>query len=343
MVLVGSDDGVYRVPTSEVAGTADPVEATKTLDSGRVMRLRRFDGVSGAFAATTTGLYRYDGDRWTGLGVPRERVYAVGAAADGDRLYAGTRPAHVYVADVDGRGTPTEASDWRELWGFQELPSRDEWQLPRHDDLAQVRDLHADPETSDRVVAGVEVGGVHVSDDGGETWTERRDGVDDDVHELHVTGAGEYVAATGFGLFRTSDAGRNWTRLDEDVPQRYFRAVFALDGTTYAAGALAHSATWDDDDADPALFAVRDDAIGVAESGGASDDGDSEGGTLERLPLPRDDETVTGMTAVGDDLLVATHRGSLFVRRADGWGDAGAFPVDDSVTGRYTPLVAEST
>ena len=28
-------------------------------------------------------------------------------------------------------------------------------------------------ETPDRLIAGVEVGGVHISDDQGETWTER--------------------------------------------------------------------------------------------------------------------------------------------------------------------------
>lgn len=159
MCLVGSDDGVYRV------SDADSVTVTKTLDSGRVMRLRQFAVVDGVFAATKTGLYRsLDGTQWTELGVPETKVYAVSAGPAG-ALYAGTRPAHVYVTEsID---TDTTSVEWHELDGFQELPSREEWRLPRHDDLSQVRDLHIDPAASNRIVAGVEVGGVHISENGG--------------------------------------------------------------------------------------------------------------------------------------------------------------------------------
>ncbi|QLH76799.1 WD40 repeat domain-containing protein [Halosimplex rubrum] len=344
MLLAGSDDGVYRLP--DLDGPADRT-AEQILDSGRVMRLRTFDAVDGgsasersepssdspdgAFAATTTGLFHSpDGETWVDLGVPTEAVYSVGALPDG-RLYAGTRPARVYVGEFEYGTDAGETDDigpaveWRECEGFQALPSREEWRLPRHDDLAQVKDLHRDPADPDRLVAGVEVGGVHGSDDGGETWVERRgddsdgEGVDDDIHELHVVGPGEYVAATGFGLFRTTDAGESWTRLDEGVDQRYFRTAFSLDGVVYAGGALANSSTWDDPDADPVLLAVRD-------------------GSVERVEFPAADETVTGMTAVGGDPVVATHRGSVLVRRGGEWASVGDLPVPGEPTGRYTPL-----
>lgn len=318
MILIGSDDGVYRV--SRIDESPSP-EATKTLDAGRVVRLRQFEGVSGVFAATESGLYRsLDGKQWTELDVPREKVYAVVASSADERLYAGTRPAHVYAADlVDDDGTAAVDAGWYELDEFQKLPSREEWQLPRHDDLAQVRDLCVDPVVSDRVVAGVEVGGVHVSDDGGETWSERSEGVHDDVHELHVVDASEYVAATGDGLYRTSDAGQTWKRLDREVPQSYFRRAFSTDGVVYASAALSNSSTWEDDDADPALFACYGDG-------------------LKPIEIPNEDETVTGMTAVDGDLVVATHRGSLFARRSDCWVEGGTFPVPGQVTGRYTPV-----
>jgi len=326
MPLAGSDDGVYRFPT--VDGSADRT-AEQVLDSGRVMRLRQFDAADGIFAATTTGLFHsVDGESWTDLGVPEAQVYSVGALPDG-RRYAGTRPARVYVGELDGGAAASEGDgapsvDWTECEGFQDLPSREEWRLPRHENLAQVRDLHRDPADSDRLVAGVEVGGVHVSDDGGETWTERRDpgdesGLDDDIHELCVVGAGEYVAATGFGLFRTTDAGQSWTRLDEGYDQRYFRSVAAVDGVVYAGGALANSSTWDDADADPELFAVRD-------------------GEPEVLDFPASDETVTGLTAADGGLVVATHRGLVLVHRDGEWTTVGDLPVTEELTGRYTPL-----
>jgi len=305
-----------------MAGVDESGEASAetVLDAGPVVRLRTFDAFDGLFAATETGLYHSPrGEEWTDLGVPRERVYAVAAGPDG-RLYAGTRPAHVYVGQPTEEDGRLREPDWRELEGFQALPSREEWGLPRHENLAQVRDLHVHPKAPDRVVAGVEVGGVHVGRSYGETWTERRGDVDDDVHELRAVGRDEFVAATGFGLFRTTDAGRSWTRLDEGHDQRYFRSVCSVDGTIYAGSALAHTATWDDADADPALFASRG------------------GETIEPVEHPRPDETVTGIAAVGDALAAATHRGTVMVRDGDGWTVAGSLPAPDGFAGSYTPL-----
>jgi hypothetical protein len=320
VLLVGSDDGVYRIDERD---GRERGSATKLLDAGRTMRLRTFPGVEGVFAATTTGLYRStDGDRWTDLGVPRERVYAVGVEPSAGRLLAGTRPAHVYTTDAGSVEDDGSEPDWRELDGFRALPSRDEWRLPRHENLAEVRDLHADPGADGRIVAGVEVGGVHVGEDGGETWTERREGVDDDVHELRVVGAGAYVAATGFGLFRTTDAGRSWERLDGAVEQRHFRAVAVVGDETYASAVLAHSATWNDPDTSPKLFAVHD-------------------GSLSAVPVPdqHDDETVTGMTGCDGDLVAATHRGTLLAGGPDRLRPVGEFPVSEEPSGRYTPVV----
>lgn len=313
MLLAGSDDGVYRF--ADLNSTAE-----KVLDSGRVLRARTFDALSGAFAATKTGLYHSpDGTDWTALDVPTETVYAVGADTTGEQLYAGTRPAAVYVAELAGGTIDAGALSWRELDGFQDLPSRSEWRLPRHDDLAQVKDVHVP--TADRVVAGVEVGGVHLSDDGGETWAERRDGVDDDIHELHAVSATEWAAATGHGLYHTTDAGETWLRLDDDVDQRYFRSVFATNGTVYAGSALANSSTWDDDDADPELFRW-------------------EGRALEPVSLPTTDETVTGLTSADGTVVAGTHRGTVLARRSGGWVETGQFPVPGDLTGRYTPLAA---
>jgi hypothetical protein len=313
MLLAGTDDGLYELPPE---GDAD---ARRVLDAGSVMRIRRLDGIEGLFAATDTGLYHsLDGSDWTALGVPQEKVYSVGASADGT-LYAGTRPAHLYAAETDGESL-TELS-WRELDGLQAVPSREDWRLPRHENLAQVRDVHAPAGTADRVVVGVEVGGVHVSDDRGRTWTERRGGVHDDVHELAVLGPAEYVAATGYGLFRTADAGQSWTRLDEGYDQRYFRSVAAVDGDVYAGAALAHTSTWLEPDSDAELFVVRGEGI-------------------EPVAHPHAEETVTGVTDVDGDLVVGTHRGTVLRRSGDDWTVLASLPVPDGHAVSYTPLLS---
>lgn len=314
MLLTGTENGIHRL---DGAG-ADEATVRTVLEAGSVWRLRSFEAYDGVFAASETGLYHSpDGETWTDLGVPRERVYAVGAAPDG-RLYVGTRPAHLYTTPGDDLENPS----WRELDDFQELPSREEWRLPRHEDLAQVRDIHVHPAASDRVVAGVEVGGVHVSEDRGETWTERREGTHDDVHELAVLGPDEYVTATGYGLFHTGDAGRSWTRLDEGYDQRYFRSLGVVGDAVYAGAALAHTATWLEPDADPELFVWRG------------------GGRAEPVPHPRPDETVTGITAVDGDPVVGTHRGTVLRRTDDEWTLVGSLPTDgDGFAGSYTPLL----
>lgn len=321
MFVLGSDDGVYRLDAPHGVGE-------KVLDTDRVMRLGRFGGIDGLFAATRSGLYHSpDGQSWDSLGVPQAETHAV--AASGQRLYAGTRPAHVYTCRSVAAAREAGEAAWRDLEGFQALPSRDDWQVSRHE-AAQVRDVHT--VGSDGLVAGVEVGGVHRSDDGGETWFECREGCDDDIHELRVVRSGEYVAATGHGLFRTSDGGDSWQRLDGDVAQTYFRSVLPAEGVVYASGAMGPSPTWNDPDADPTLFRVDDDGKG----------------DVNEVALPCPGEMVTGMTAAKGAVLAATHRGtvlardpegSLFTSPTEGWTVVGELPVPGDLRGRYTPLL----
>lgn len=322
MLVAGSDDGVYSLSGVR---EANETTAERVLDSGRVFRVRQFDALDGIFVATESGLHHsLDGTAWTDLGVPQEEVYSVCASPSGERLYAGTRPAHVYVSTLappsDDGGPPSSdgipkggENEWHELDGFRDLRSR-EWRKSRHDDVAQVRSLCTHPDAPERVVAGVEVGGVHVSEDGGETWEARNEEGNDDVHHVHAVSAEEYVASTGFGLFRTEDAGRSWTRLDRNVEQRYFRESFSLDGVLYAGGAHGSSSSWEDE-SDHAVFERRD------------------GRGLEAVALPVPDELVIGWCAMDGDVIAATHRGTLLGKWNDDWrerdGDRGEREDDE--------------
>jgi hypothetical protein len=86
-----------------------------------MFRVRQFDELDGLFVAAKSGLYYSpDGNGWTTLPVPDEEVYSVTADSSGERLYAGTRPAHLFVADV-GSDVPSDAEAWEEVVGFREL------------------------------------------------------------------------------------------------------------------------------------------------------------------------------------------------------------------------------
>jgi photosystem II stability/assembly factor-like uncharacterized protein len=300
-VLIGTRDGVFRAPTVPIG------EAERVLDGGDTPRIRTFPAVEGAFAATETGLYRSTdgGVTWTDLGVPQEEVYSVVAGPDGDRLYAGTHPARLYVS-TDGGAT------WRECDGLQALPSRGEWHTPRHRDEAHVRSLGVHAGAPDRVIAGVEVGGVHVSEDRGETWTERRDGVHDDVHHVLVLGPEEYVASCGGGLYRTRNAGRSWTEIGTGVDHRYFREAVAVDGRLYASAARGPPGTWRGADGADAV---------LLESTG-------RGETLDAVPyLGGPAAVVLAWTDREGRVLAGTNDGHILGRDARGWAEVGTVPA----------------
>lgn len=302
VLVIGTREGVFR------AADASFERVEQTLDAGNTLRIRVFPN-HGVFATTKRGLFRStDGGRtWARLDVPREEVFSIVASPDGERLYAGTHPAHLYISTDRGE-------TWEELEEFQDLPSREEWHTPRHRNEAHVRSLGVHPDAPERVVAGVEVGGVHVSEDAGETWTERRDGVHDDVHHVLVCGPEEYVASCGGGLYRTRDAGRSWRRLDADVDHRYFREAFAHDGRLYAAAARGPPGTWRGaNGADAAIF--------------ESEDG---GETLEATPYPGGpEEFVLAWTALDDRVLAGTNDGRVLGREnEDGeWQTLGEVPA----------------
>ena len=310
-LLLGTQNGVYR----SQSGALDDVE--RVLNSEITLGVHTFKE-HGSFAASKTGLY-HSGDRgktWRRLGVPHDEVYAVAVSPDGSRLYAGTHPAHMYVSTDEG-GT------WTELEGFQELPSRDRWHTPRHRGESHIRSLGVHPDALDRVVAGVEVGGVHVSDDNGETWAERREDLDTerdddlqyDVHHVHVVTADEYVISCGGGLYRTDDVGRSWTRLDGNLPGPYFQEAFSYQGTLYAAAqtlppTLPMSSEYDNRTVNASLF--------------ESTDG---GNTFESKPYPgAPNEFIYAWTVADRRVLAGTTEGRVIVRENDTWITLGHIP-----------------
>lgn len=303
-LLIGTPSGLYR-------GT--PEEAERTLDAA-VTRVRTFDGI--ALAAAEDGLYRSsDGIEWERFDVYGREVVSTLREPDGDRTYAGTMPAGIYYTD--------DWEQWRRCDAFDDLPSRDRWQRRARRQDAQVRSLAAHPDAPDRVFAGVESGGVVVSEDRGETWRECSLGVHDDVHHLLAVGVDTYVAATGNGLYRTTDAGETWLRLDTDHRDFWY---------DYQRESIVHGGEF----VTAALAMGRQDL----DERGALYEGDvtADARSFDRVNHPGDHEAfVVSFASDGDDLLAGTMRvrngferrqpARILRREADGWTSIGTMPA----------------
>lgn len=207
-LLAATPDALYRV-AGHASQSADA--DVERVHAEGVRQVRTGSGI--AFAATDAGvLESADGGRtWAESGLPTDDAHSVAVTDAG--VLAGTRPLGVYRLD-DG--------DWTAMAGLEALASDEGWPSAVHADEACARSVAVD---GDRVLVGVEIGGLAVREPDG-TWraagpseadpaaAQRRD----DVHHVAVRGDGDWLLATGRGVHRTTDAGATWTRLDTGRP-----------------------------------------------------------------------------------------------------------------------------
>lgn len=172
------------------------------------------------FAGTRNGIFRSEdaGQTWgkvnDGLTTPHIRWIA-NHPEDPRLVVAGTEPATIFVSRDGG-------DSWRACPEVALLRDRFKWSLPYSPEAGCVRGFAFH---GSRAYAAVEVGGVLVSDDNGETWklAEGSDGkpsfagppepfVYPDVHSLeaHPSSQDLVYAPTGGGFYRSMDGGKTW-------------------------------------------------------------------------------------------------------------------------------------
>ncbi len=122
---------------------------------------------------------------------------------------------------------------------FDRVPGREAWYTP-WGGPPDVRSLAQGGDGT--LYANVHVGGVVVSHDGGETWTDSMD-IDNDVHEVtgHPTRDNEAYVAAAVGLGVTRDSGGTWEFFDTGLHGRYCRAVAVAGDTVFVSASLGSS------------------------------------------------------------------------------------------------------
>ncbi len=185
------------------------------------------------------GLFKSEdgGVSWEKLsGIEHPRVTAVAVSPTDGAVYAGTEPSALFVSRDGG-------ASWRELEGLRNLPSAPTWSFPPRPWTSHVRAValsHSDPNL---VVAGIELGGVVRSADGGETWQDQRPGAYADCHSLatHPEAPKLVYEAGGGGFAESRDFGESWEATDEGMKLRYAwgLAVDAEDPTLVYASAAS--------------------------------------------------------------------------------------------------------
>ncbi|MBD0330459.1 MAG: hypothetical protein ICV64_10205 [Thermoleophilia bacterium] len=145
-------------------------------------------------------------------------VYSVAVATDGT-LYAGSEPSMLFTSRDSG-------ATWRELRTLRELPSQPTWSFPPRPWTSHVRWIAPAPDEPARLLVGIELGGLMLSEDGGETWHDHRPGAQKDVHSLawHPSGVRAYEAGGG-GAASSDDRGRTWTPADDGRDRHYTWSV----------------------------------------------------------------------------------------------------------------------
>jgi photosystem II stability/assembly factor-like uncharacterized protein len=185
------------------------------------------------YAGTGDGVYRLHAgeDRWTVVtsGLDEILVHALAQSADGT-LYAGT----------SGKGVLRFKAN---STGWVRLPHG----LKDHEGMIEnfIRVLTIDPDGG--IYAGTFDGGVFRSQDGGGTWRSiSRALPNDSIRGIVFNSRGLFVA-TGHGIFKTTDKGRQWVPLNKGLTSMAVQVLVESPTGSLYAGTNAGAFRSDDD------------------------------------------------------------------------------------------------
>jgi photosystem II stability/assembly factor-like uncharacterized protein len=169
-----------------------------------------------------SGLWRSDdrGRSWAPVEFPEPDVFSVAVSPADGTVYAGTEPSKLFRSTDGGE-------NWEELAALRDLPSAPTWSFPPRPWTSHVRWIAPSPHDAGRLLVGIELGGLMLSEDGGGSWEDHRPGAQPDVHSLawHPTEPGRAYEAGGGGAAWSSDGGKSWRPADVGRDRNYTWSV----------------------------------------------------------------------------------------------------------------------
>lgn len=191
------------------------------------------------FAGTQDGIFWSSdwGSSWLRLDAPKPQLAVWSLTRhphEPETIFAGYEPMAILKSTDNG-------ATWRDLQVEVSYPSITA--VPEQP--KRITRIAVDPNDSQRLYATIEVGGLLLSEDGGESWRQMIDGlyaVEDavDLHSVVVHRDGAVTVATRVGVFQSRDQGRKWSRLA--IPRLREKGTYArvlglgADDTLYAGG-----------------------------------------------------------------------------------------------------------
>jgi hypothetical protein len=200
-LLVGTDVGLHEL---DAGGTAGPV----VLEGRRVTALAPDYPAVWAILDDHEVCRADDGTEWRSVAsLEGRRATCLAAPAMG--VLVGSSEAHLYL---------TDAKALEPVRSFDEIEDRDRWYTP----WGGPPDARSISE-GDAVYVNVHVGGIVRTIDGGATWTPTID-IDSDVHRVWADDQ-RVLAACARGLAVSDDLGETWSYRTDGLEATYCRGV----------------------------------------------------------------------------------------------------------------------
>jgi hypothetical protein len=221
-IYVGTKQGIYRVARG---GDSWTVQSSGLEDQELEAVAAHPDGQQAIAGTHGAGLFKTadGGANWEAISGWQGSPYIRSVSyhpSNPQIVRVGTEPARVWCS-ADG------GVSWTEEQGFTELPGCAEWFLPYSPRAGAVRKIIMLDGNAPAVLAAIEVGGLAGSCDNGGAWEISESigqwdyptgGLHPDVHSIDINPAqpDTIMAATGGGVFRSTDRGATWQHLIED-------------------------------------------------------------------------------------------------------------------------------